>query len=89
MATKVLSIASTTDPRLSELVRHGGGEGYATYTGLFEGRPAFIADCGTLADLLDEEDSIENSVTVNVFESEVERAAYLETLRSAKPRVDD
>lgn len=35
------------------------------------------------------EDSIPNSVTVNVFENEAERAAYLETLHFAKTRVGD
>jgi len=65
-------------------VRHCAGEGFATYTGLFEGMPAFIADCGTLADLLDE-DSTEDSVTVTVFVSDAERTAWV----PAQLTVDD
>jgi hypothetical protein len=72
-----LSIASTRDPRLTDLVRVGGGEGYATYTGRFEGQPSFVADCGTLADLLDEDDPIEEPVTVTIFGSEAERTEYV------------
>ena len=39
---KVEKAATTRDPRITRLRRIGGGEGYATYSGLFEGKPAFI-----------------------------------------------
>jgi len=83
MTRRAISIASKTDPRLSNLARHGGGEGYATYTGCFDGKPAFIVDCGTLADFLHEDDSIKDPIDVDVFDTEAERSAFLEALRQA------
>jgi hypothetical protein len=71
-----LNIASTSDPRLTDLVRNGAGEGYVAYVGSFEGQPAFVADCATLSDLLDQDDAIEEPVTVTIFDSEAERADY-------------
>jgi hypothetical protein len=78
-------VAATDDRRITNLRRVGAGEGFATYTGLFEGKAAFIADCGTLNDIMDEEDRYDDSVTVRVFESEAARDRFVEQLRRASP----
>jgi hypothetical protein len=75
----------TGDPRTAKLVRIGVGEGFATYLGTFEGKPAFIADSGTLAGMLDEDDQIENPVHVEVFDTVEARDRYVEDLRRARP----
>ncbi|MEI9937861.1 MAG: hypothetical protein WDO69_11640 [Pseudomonadota bacterium] len=80
-----LRIGSTGDPRIAALAPIGCGEGFATYTGTFEGRPAFLVDCGTMNDLLDEEDRLGDSVTVHVFESEAARDHYVDELRRRSP----
>ena len=80
-----LRIGSTRDARIAALGPIGGGEGFATYTGTFEGRPAFLVDCGTMNDLLDEEDISDNNVTVHVFESEAARDQYVNALRRRSP----
>ncbi|MGB7216416.1 MAG: hypothetical protein WBE98_15415 [Gammaproteobacteria bacterium] len=76
------------DPRVVRLVRIGAGEGFATFLGTFEGKPAFIADSGTLVDLLDpieDRDLIETAVHVEVFDSVEARDRYVQELRETKP----
>lgn len=77
-AEVTLRIGSTGDPRIAALTPMGGGEGFATYTGRFEGKPAFIVDCGTMMDILDEEDRSDDPVTVHVFESEEGRRRFID-----------
>jgi hypothetical protein len=77
-------LGSIANGRLTELTRVGGGEGFTTYTGKFEGEPAFIADSGTMADFLDAEDAVD-LVSVRVFENETARDEYLEVLRRTSP----
>ncbi len=75
--------APTDDPRITNLRRVGAGEGFATYTGLFEGKAALLTDCGTMNDIMNEEDRYDDSVTVRVFESEAARDRFVEQLRRA------
>jgi hypothetical protein len=79
-----VKLRSIADGRLTELTRIGGGEGFETYTGRFEGESAFITDSGTLADFLDAEDAVD-LVSVRVFENEKARDEYLEVLRRTTP----
>lgn len=76
-ADETLRIASTDDPRIADLERIGGGEGFATYRGTFGNRPAVIVDCGTMLDLLDENDQYDDPVTVYVFEDEQRRRRFI------------
>ncbi|MEI9937506.1 MAG: hypothetical protein WDO69_09835 [Pseudomonadota bacterium] len=76
-------LASVRDPRLTNLTEIGAGEGFVTYTGTLDGKPAFIADCGTLADMLSEEDAIHDSVTVRAFAKPSALQRYLDDLRDA------
>jgi hypothetical protein len=78
-------VAATDDPRITNLRRVGAGEGFATYTGLFQGKAAFFADCGTMNDMMAEEDGCDDSVTVRIFESEAARDRFVEQLRRASP----
>ena len=78
-------VASTDDPRITSLQRLGTGEGFVTYIGLFEGKPAFIVDCGTMNDIMDEEDRYDDSVTVRVFESEAARDRFIDETRRQSP----
>lgn len=78
-------VAATDDPRITNLCRVGAGEGFATYTGLFQGKAAFFADCGTMNDIMAEEDGCDDSVTVRIFESEAARDRFVEQLRRASP----
>jgi hypothetical protein len=79
-------IQTIRDPRVTDLARIGMGEGFSTYTGHFEGKPAFLVDCGTLADMLDEDEVIDDAVTVHVFEDVSARSDYLEHhLKRASP----
>jgi hypothetical protein len=79
-------LVSIQDPRLTDLVRLGRGEGFSSYLGRFDGKPAFIVDCGTLNDFLDDEaDATEDSVSVQVFETETERDTHVEHLRRTSP----
>lgn len=78
-------VASTDDTRITKLRRIGTGEGFVTYTGEFEGKPAFIVDCGTMDDFLDEEDRSTDNVTVRVFEHDTAREDYIEKLRRKSP----
>lgn len=80
-----IRLGSTKDPRLSDLVRLGRGEGFSTYMGRFEGRAALVVDCGTLNDFLDEADATEDPVSVQVFETETERDTHVEHLRRTSP----
>lgn len=84
-ADVTLRIGSTSDPRIAALKSTGGGEGFATYTGNFEGKPAFIVDCGTMMDVLDEEDRSDDSVNVYLFESDRARDRYVDELRRRSP----
>jgi hypothetical protein len=70
---------------MANLVRIGVGEGFATYTGTFEGEPAFIADCGTLARMFDD-DKIPEPITLEVFDTEAARDEYIEELRRTRPQ---
>lgn len=86
VAKATFRIGSIHDPRVTSLVRIGGGEGFATHTGHFDGKAAFIVDCGTLADFFDEGDDLRaESVTVQVFEDETARARYVDDLRRRAP----
>jgi hypothetical protein len=78
-------VASTDDTRITKLRRIGTGEGFVTYTGEFEGKAAFIVDCGTMNDIMDEEDRYDDSVTVHVFVSDSARDRFVEQLRRASP----
>ena len=78
-------VASTEDPRITNLRRMGRGEGFATYVGHFENKAAFLIDCGTMNDIMAEEDRYDDSVTVRVFESEAARDRFVEQLRRASP----
>lgn len=80
----VVRISSLDDPRLMGLVRLGTGEGFATYVGEFEDRPAIIVDSGTMLDLLDQEDD-HDSVTVHVFESDAALDRHVEELLRRSP----
>lgn len=88
MPERNLKVESTSDPRIADLIRLGGGEGFATYSATFEGKPAVITDSGTLADFLNEEDlaSFGPFVSVDVFDTEEERATHLEELGRRHPR---
>lgn len=79
-----VKLATIADVRLTDLSPIGGGEGFGTYTGMFEGVPAFIADSGTMADFVDEED-LNELVSVQVFENETARDAYVESLERTSP----
>lgn len=86
VAEATFRISSTADPRVTGLARIGGGEGFATKLGYFDGKPAFIVDCGTLSDFFDEGDDVRaESVTVRVFEDETARARYVDDLRRRAP----
>lgn len=78
-------VAAANDPRITNLRRVGAGEGFASYTGLFQGKAAFFADCGTMNDVMAEEDGYDDGVTVRVFESEAARDRFVEELRRASP----
>jgi hypothetical protein len=78
-------LISIRDPRLTKLTKIGMGEGFVTYTGELDGRPAFIADCGTLADMLSDEDAIQAPVTVHVFPEPSALQHYVDELRKTKP----
>jgi len=80
-----LSIGSIGDPRIADLTPNSGGEGFATYTGTFEGKPAFIVDCGTMNDLLDEEDRSDDSITVHFFGDRAARDHHVDELRRRSP----
>jgi ADP-ribosylglycohydrolase len=79
--TQETRVASTGDPRISALHRIGTGEGFATFTGVFDGKPALIVDSGTLNDLMDEDDRVEDPVLVRVFHDDAARTRYIEQLR--------
>lgn len=83
--TANMSCASLTDPRLTNLVRIGMGEGFSTYSGQFEGKPAFIVHCGTMDDFLNEEDRATDNVTVRIFETDAARDGYIDKLRQESP----
>jgi len=86
VAEATFRISSSADPRVSGLVRIGGGEGFATHIGYFDGKTAFIVDCGTLSDILDDDDDVRaESVTVRVFEDESARTQYVDELRRRSP----
>jgi hypothetical protein len=76
--TEILRIESLTDPRITELIELGVGEGFATFTCAIDKRPAFAVDCGTLSEFMEGEAG--DSVLVHVFESVDARAAYLKQL---------
>jgi len=78
-------VASTDDPRITNLRRMGRGEGFATYVGHFESKPAFLVDCGTMNDLMDEDDRCDDSVIVRVFESDAARDDFVEQLKRTSP----
>lgn len=78
-------LVSVRDPRLTNLTEIGAGEGFVTYTGELDGRPAFIADCGTLADMLSEEEAIHDPVTVRVFAESSALRRYVDDLRKTNP----
>lgn len=80
-----MRLASTTDPRLTDLVRIGMGEGFSTYSGQFEGKPAFVVDCGSMDDFLNEEDRSTDNVTVHVFNTDAARDGYIAKLRQESP----
>jgi hypothetical protein len=61
------------------------GEGFSTYAGQFEGKPAFIVDCGTMDDFLNEEDRSADNVTVRVFRDDAARDGYIDKLRRESP----
>jgi len=69
------NLTSTQDPRLTNVVAFKAGEGYQTYLVDFEGSPALLMDCGTLADFLDEHDDVP-TLTVRVFETTADRDRY-------------
>lgn len=71
------SIASLQDPRLVDLIRVGGGEGFGLYTASFEGQPVVLANCTTFSDFFEDEAPDRLPVKVMVFESEAARASYL------------
>jgi hypothetical protein len=79
-------VASTDDPRITNLHRMGRGEGFATYVGHFESKPAFLVDCGTMNDLMDEDDRCDDSVIVRVFESDAARDRFVEQLQRESPQ---
>jgi hypothetical protein len=61
------------------------GEGFSTYVGQFEGKPAFVVDCGTMDDFLNEEDRSTDNVTVRVFKNDATRNGYIDKLRRESP----
>jgi len=79
------NINSIADTRLTHLVRLGGGEGFTTYRGEFEGQPAFVVDSGTMNEFLAKDDAIVDPVSVQIFETDAERDAYWEQLRDGNP----
>lgn len=83
--TVEIRIASIDDARISSLRRLGGGEGFVTYMGEFEGRPALLVDSGTMNEFLSDEDAIADPVTVHVFETETLRDGYVQQLRAVPP----
>lgn len=85
MTTLSIRVASVGDPRLTNLVRLGIGEGFSTFTALFGGKPAFVVNGGTVNEFLNDEDAIEDAVSVEVFETEAERDAHVEHLRHTSP----
>lgn len=76
-----MRITSTDDPRLADLVHLGAGEGFATYSGRFEGKPALIVDSGTLADFMDDDDDVTENVGVTVSATVSARDRHIEELR--------
>jgi len=85
MTTTSIRVGSVGDPRLTNLVRLGTGEGFSTFTALFEGKPAFVVNCGTMNDFLDDDDTVEDPVPVEVFETDADRDAHVEHLRRTSP----
>lgn len=71
---KTLTLPSTKDPRLTDLVLIGGGEGFGATVGKFEGRPALVIDSTMAVSLLDEDDRAMDAITVLVFDSLARRA---------------
>ena len=78
-------VASTDDPRITNLRRMGRGEGFATYVGHFENKAAFLVDCGTLNDMVDEDDRRDDSVMVRIFENDAARDRFVEQLKRTSP----
>jgi hypothetical protein len=78
-------IASVQDPRLTNLIEIGGGEGFVTYTGELDGRPALIVDNGTLADIFGEEDMMAAPVAVQVFADVSSLQRCVQALRRLHP----
>lgn len=78
-------LASTDDPRITNLRRMGRGEGFATYVGHFENKAAFFVDCGTMNDIMDEDDRRDDSVIVRVFENDAARDRFVEQLKRTSP----
>jgi hypothetical protein len=77
--TGVFRIGSVRDPRVTMLSPLGAGEGFATFTSDFEGKPAFVVDCGTLSEFVDEDEDEHNApIMVHLFETELARTTYLE-----------
>lgn len=83
--TREIRLPTMADPRLTEIKALGGGEGFGTYVGRFEGKPAFIVDSGTMAAFIDEEEALGQLVSLTVFESEAARDEYLEDLMKRVP----
>ncbi len=64
---------------MANLLSVGGGEAFGTFTGDFEGKPAFLVDCSTMNEFLDADDQIAEPVTVYVFDSDEARRMYIES----------
>lgn len=73
-------VATLRDPRLSGLLRVGGGEGFGLYTASFEGQFATVADSSTLNEFLEEDEVNDFPVSVMVFENQAARDAYVASL---------
>jgi hypothetical protein len=82
---RIEKVGSTRHPRITHLRRIGGGEGFGTCCGGFERSPAFIVDCGTMGDVLNEEDRCLDSVTVRICEDDSVRARCIDELRRESP----
>ncbi len=82
---KIVRVASTRDPRVTNQVLLGLGEGFATFTADFDGSPAFLVDCGTMNDFLDDGDQVADPVSVHLFDTTEARDGYVEEMRLTSP----
>jgi hypothetical protein len=71
------TLKSTDDPRLEDLLPLGGGEGFATFTAVFRGKPALVVDSGTMNEHLPADEQNKEPVSLFMFETVGEREAFV------------